>query len=64
MVIKPGDNRTIEMELNPQSTTLGFIAGYRDMDNAIWRQTVRINETVKSVNVKLDQQQLSAAASD
>ena len=64
LVMKPGENRIINLELNAQTTTLGFIAGYRDMDNAVWRQTVAVNEGVKSVSVKLEQQQLSAAASN
>jgi type VI secretion system protein VasD len=64
VVMTPGSNRMINMELNPQSTAVGFIAGYRDMDNAVWRQTVNLTDDVKGISVTLDQQRLVAAPTD
>ena len=63
-VMTPGSNRVLELELSAQTTALGFVAGYRDMDNAIWRQVVPVGEKTKAIVVTLDQQQLGATASD
>lgn len=63
-VMTPGGNRVLTLELAPQTTALGFVAGYRDMDNAIWRQVVPVGEKTKDIVVTLDQQQLGATASD
>ena len=64
MVMTPDSNRMINLELNPQSTAVGFVAGYRDMDNAVWRQTVEMTDDVKGITVTLDQQRLNAAPTD
>ena len=63
-VMTPGGNRVLELELSPQTAALGFVAGYRDMDNAIWRKVVPVGEKTKAIEVTLDQQQLDATASD
>jgi type VI secretion system protein VasD len=64
LVMTPDSTRMVNLELNPQSTAVGFVAGYRDMDNAVWRQTVELTDDVKGITVTLDQQRLNAAPSD
>ena len=64
-VLQPGDNRIIPMELNAQTAAIGFLAGYRDNDNAIWRSSVTISQgDTKGVSVSLQQQQIIASASN
>nr|WP_245180166.1 type VI secretion system lipoprotein TssJ [Cupriavidus sp. LEh25] len=36
-VLRPGESRSIERKLNPQTTALGFLVGYRDLGKATWR---------------------------
>ncbi|QEZ45154.1 type VI secretion system lipoprotein TssJ [Cupriavidus oxalaticus] len=36
-VLRPGESRSIERRLNPQTTALGFLVGYRDLGKASWR---------------------------
>ena len=37
VVLAPGDARELTLELSPLTAYLGFVAGYRDIDNAVWR---------------------------
>ena len=65
MVLQPGESRTLPLDLNPLTTVVGFVAGYRDIDNAAWRQTVPVSYGVtKGINITLGQTQLSATASN
>lgn len=43
IVLKPGDAKEVELELNLQTAYLGFVAGYRDIEHAKWR----ISESVR-----------------
>jgi len=64
-VLQPGDNRIIPMELNAQTAAIGFLAGYRDNDNAIWRSSVTVAQgETRTINVSLQQQQIQASASN
>jgi len=36
-VIRPGEKREIRRKSNPETTAIGFFAGYRDLPNAVWR---------------------------
>ena len=40
MEIPPGENASIEKELNIEARHIGVIAAYRDLDNAVWRGTI------------------------
>ncbi|MFC0400778.1 type VI secretion system lipoprotein TssJ [Paraburkholderia rhizosphaerae] len=37
--LRPGNNRTIQRNADPATTTLGVIAAYRDLPNSVWRAT-------------------------
>ena len=37
VTLKPGDSRTMPLQLGDQIAYLGFVAAYRDIDNARWR---------------------------
>jgi type VI secretion system protein VasD len=42
IIVKPGENQLIERTLNEQTRYLGFIAAYRDLDQAVWRSIVPV----------------------
>jgi len=42
LVLTPGDAKEIPLELSPLTAYLGFVAGYRDIDNSRWQITQAI----------------------
>ena len=65
MVLQPGDSKSVPMDLNPQTTVIGLVAGYRDIDNAIWRTNIEITQgSTKGISVTLEQQQIVTSVSD
>jgi len=54
--IFPGDTREMEMSFQLETQFLGFMAAYRDIDQAIWRDSVSVsmNET-STLDVQLGQ---------
>jgi type VI secretion system protein VasD len=65
MVLQPGDSKSMPMELNPQTTAIGLVAGYRDIDNAVWRTDIAITQgSTKGITVTLEQQQIVTSVSD
>jgi type VI secretion system protein VasD len=65
MVLQPGENKPLPMELNPLTTAIGLVAGYRDIDNAAWRKVVPVTQgSTKGVSVMLEQQQIVTTVSD
>ncbi len=64
-ILQPGASRQLPLELNPQTTVIGLVAGYRDIDNATWRTSVPITQGVsKGLNIILNQQQIVTAVSN
>jgi len=64
-VLQPGSSRELPLELNPQTTVIGLVAGYRDIDNAIWRTSVPITPgDTKHLSITLNQQQIVTSVSD
>jgi len=47
IVLTPGDARSLPIELSPLTAYLGVVAGYRDIDNSVWRisQPIRPGKT-------------------
>lgn len=65
VVLQPGESKTLPMELNPMTTAIGLVAGYRDIDNAAWRKTVPITQgKTKGLSITLEQTQIVANVSD
>ena len=65
MVLQPGENKQIPMELDPLTTALGVVAGYRDIDNATWRTSIAITQgSTKGITITLGQQQIVTAVSN
>lgn len=63
--ISPGDSIEIEKEYDLETTHVGVLAAYRDLDNATWRGSLGtpINKTTY-INVKLDQLNLTVSAGE
>jgi type VI secretion system protein VasD len=60
IILTPGSSQASTLKLNPQTAFLGFVAGYRDIDNSSWRvsQAVVPGNT-DWISVKLDSQKIS-----
>ena len=65
LVLQPGESKTLPLELNPMTTAIGLVAGYRDIDNAAWRRIVPITQgKTKGISITLEQTQIVANVSD
>ena len=65
LVLSPGDNRNLPLELNPQTTFIGLVAGYRDIDNAAWRTSIAITQgDTKGIYITLEHQSIITTVSD
>lgn len=59
VVMQPGETKSLPTELNPLTTAIGLVAGYRDIDNAVWRKSIAITQgSTKGIQVALEQQQI------
>ena len=59
MVLQPGEAKSLPMELNPMTSAIGLVAGYRDIDNAAWRKVVPVTQgETKSISITLEQTQI------
>jgi len=55
----------LPLELNPMTTAIGLVAGYRDIDNAAWRKTLPITQgKTKGISITLEQTQIVATVTD
>jgi len=60
LILSPGDTKQLPLELNSQTTFIGLVAGFRDIDNAIWRTTVPVVQgSTKAVTVTLAKQSIT-----
>ena len=65
MVLQPGETKALPMELNPLTTAVGLVAGYRDIDNAAWRKVIPITQgSTKGIAITLEQTQITTTVSD
>jgi len=60
LILSPGDSQQLPLELNAQTTFIGLVAGFRNIDNAVWRTTVPVVQgSTKGVNVALTKQSIT-----
>lgn len=65
LVLQPGDSRPMPMELNPLTTAIGLVAGYRDIDNAAWRTSIPVVQgDTKGISITLEQTRISTSVAD
>lgn len=65
LILSPGDNRNLPLELNPQTTFVGLVAGYRDIDNSSWRTSIPITQgDTKGIYITLEHQSIITTVSD
>ena len=43
-ILRPGEDRKIERDSNPQTVAIGVLAGYRDLPNTTWRAVYKLKE--------------------
>ncbi|MFC5472459.1 type VI secretion system lipoprotein TssJ [Paraherbaspirillum soli] len=41
-ILRPGDKQTIRRKSHPQATTIGVLAGFRDLGKSVWRATYKL----------------------
>lgn len=59
IILTPGSSKETELELNVQTSFLGFVAGYRDIDRSQWRVTQEvIPGKTDWVSVNLEKQKI------
>lgn len=60
IIMTPGSSKETELELNVQTSFLGFVAGYRDIDHSQWRVTQEvIPGKTDWVSVNLEKQKIT-----
>lgn len=65
LVLSPGGNSQLPLELNPQTTFIGLVAGYRDIDNAAWRTSVAISQgDTKGIIITLEHHSIVTTVSN
>lgn len=42
VILTPGAQKVVDLELGETISYLGFVAGYRDIDNSLWRLTQEV----------------------
>lgn len=62
LILSPGDSQQLPLELNSQTTFIGLVAGFRDIDNAVWRTTIPVVQgKTKGVTVTLAKQSITTS---
>lgn len=62
LTLSPGDSQQLPLELHPQTTFIGLVAGYRDIDNAVWRTTIPVVQgKTKGATVTLAKQSITTS---
>ncbi len=65
LVLSPGNNRQLPLELNPLTAFIGLVAGYRDIDNAVWHTSVPVTQgDTKGIHITLERQAINTTVSD
>ncbi len=63
--LKPGETKEIEGELNEEVEFLGILAAYQDIDNAVWRSTVKLeSHSTNEVKIQFKSTQVVASLED
>lgn len=61
LLIQPGQQLTVERQLDEQSRLLGVVVAYRELDSAVWRQLVSIpSHQTSQLNVSLGARAVTA----
>jgi len=64
-VVAPGGFSLQELEIDAATSAIGIVAGYRDIDNASWRQAVPVVPgDTDTITVQLGQFQMSTSTED
>lgn len=59
IILTPGSSKETTLELDQQAVYLGFVAGYRDIDNSRWRVSQAVDPGKTDwISVKITKQQI------
>lgn len=47
-ILRPGETQEIIRESDPETTAIGVLAGYRELDKSVWRATFKLPEAPKA----------------
>lgn len=62
MTFAPGESKTIDRELDPQTRFVGIMAAYRKIDQIQWRAVVNVTpEVLNPITVYLNDEQMTVA---
>ena len=60
IILTPGSSKSLTLELKADTTNIGFVAGYRDIDNARWRVSKEVSTAETSqMSVEIGNQKIS-----
>jgi len=60
IILTPGSSKSMVLELKSDTTNIGFVAGYRDIDNARWRVSREVAKGETSqMSVEIGNKQIS-----
>ena len=60
IILTPGSSKSMTLDLKPDTTNIGFVAGYRDIDNARWRVSQEVSRAETSqMSVEIGNQRIS-----
>ncbi len=45
LILLPGEKEEIESDLNPRARYVGILAAFRDIDEAVWRDSVQVRDS-------------------
>lgn len=61
LIIKPGEKRSLELALTPETRYIGLLAAYRELDRSEWRTVIKITpQTTTPIQVKLGRTSMNA----
>lgn len=64
LVIKPGEKRSLEHTLQPETRYIGLLAAYRELESSEWRTVMTITpQATTSIQVNLGRTDMSARPS-
>ena len=60
LILTPGSSKSMSLDLKPDTSYVGFVAGYRDIDNARWRVAEEVARGESSqMNVEIGNKQIT-----
>lgn len=60
LIVKPGDNKQLDIQAADDARSLGVFAAFRQLDNAQWRNSLKLAQhQTQSITIRLSRNQLT-----